>query len=484
MVTLVALPLVSRLELVHIALLYLLSVVVLAIWSGRSAAIFGALFGSVCFAHVFVPPKFSLAINQLSYLITALEMLIVALLTGHLTAGLRQKAEEAARREQMLRSAYGLAADLAGASTLQDALRSLLHCLESLPGGLQYAIFLNDDTQRLRLAGREDLPAGIDFDTAKAARDAGTRVVREARGYRSAYFPLQAISGSHGVIAVARLPQETDALEEQRFEMLASLVAVTLERVHFADLARNATLKAEAEQLRSSILSALSHDIRTPLTALVGVSEALAGSQPALSGAQSEMARELNELAGQMSDMVGNLLDMARLQSGRLRLRREWQPIEDVIGTSLRQIRRRHPGRVIRVSVPEDFPLVEFDTVLIERVLCNLLENSIKFAPDGEILLQTFERGHDVAIAVLDEGVGILAGTEEKIFEPFLQVRSESSTHGVGLGLAICRTIVLAHDGRIWAENRREGGARITFTLPKGNAPEAEEAPNEEGFPA
>lgn len=134
LVTLAAMPLVSHLELVHIALLYLLSVVLLAIWSGRSAAIFGALFGSVFFALVFVPPKFSLAITELSYLFTAIEMLIVALLAGHLTAGLRQKAEEAANREQMLRSAYGLAADLAGASVLDDALKSVTQCLESLSG--------------------------------------------------------------------------------------------------------------------------------------------------------------------------------------------------------------------------------------------------------------------------------------------------------------------------------------------------------------
>ncbi|MDR3411345.1 MAG: histidine kinase dimerization/phospho-acceptor domain-containing protein [Formivibrio sp.] len=293
-----------------------------------------------------------------------------------------------------------------------------------------YAIFLNDDTQRLRLAGKLELPPGVNFESAKATRDAGQTTVRQNGEYSTTYFPLHAISSGHGVIAISCNLREPDLLEKQRFEMLASLVAVTIERIRFAELAKNATLKAEAEQLRSSILSALSHDIRTPLTTVIGLSEALAASQPPLTGIQFEMAHELNELSSQMSDLVSNLLDMARLQSGRLRLRREWQPIEDVIGTSLRQIRRRYPGRAIRVSVPTDFPLIEFDTVLIERVLCNLLENAIKFSPDGEILLLVSE-GAFFATVGSSQFNHVLHGTSHKDAEfsnPGITVRGNSRT--------------------------------------------------------
>jgi two-component system sensor histidine kinase KdpD len=479
--TVATMPLDGILDLVHIALLYLLNVVFLAVRFGRFSAILGAVFGSLLFAHVFVPPKFSLAITELSYLITAIEMLIVALVIGHLTAGLRQKAQEAASREQMLRSVYTLAADLAGAADLDKALQSVIQCLDHNSDDLKFALFLKDETQTLRLVGISELPTGVTFEDARRATASGIVVDEYSGEGCTSYFPLNAISGCHGVVAIA-CPQRTpDTLESQRFIMLASLVAVTIERIRFADLARNATLKAEAEQLRSSILSALSHDIRTPLTSVVGISEALSTSLPPLSARQQDMAQELNELAGQMNHMVSNLLDMARLQTGRLRLRQEWQPIEDVVGVSLQQIKRRYPGRIIRVSIPGDFPLLEFDTVLIERVICNLLENAIKFSHDGEVLLKVDKLADKAAISILDEGPGIPPGAEEKIFEPFVQVRSESSLHGVGLGLAICQTIIIAHNGEISAANRMEGGACMTFTLPCGIPPEAEEAPVEEG---
>ncbi|PAS98557.1 MAG: hypothetical protein BSR46_11850 [Candidatus Dactylopiibacterium carminicum] len=480
-VTFVTTPLGNLLDLVNIALLYLLNVVVLAVWYGRLAAIIGAIFGSLVFAHIFVPPLFSLAITDPSYLITAVEMLLVALLAGHLTAGLGSKAKEAANREEMLASVYALAADLAGAPDLDAVTRSVSHFLSATAKGSNHAVFLNDESQRLRLIGQRDLPADLSFEEAYLAAETHTLIERREGESGSQYFPLAMKNNCHGVIAVAWRERELELLERQRLQMLASLVTATIERVRYADLARNAMLKAETEQLRSSILSALSHDIRTPLTSVVGLSDALEASQPALAPHQLEMAHELRELAGQISSMVSNLLDMARLRSGQLRLRLEWQPLEEVIGVALEQIRRRNTGHAIKVSIPPDLPLLEFDTTLIERVICNLLENAIKFSPDGDIQLVAQEQRNTVAISVLDEGPGIPSGAEEKIFEPFVQMKQESSTPGVGLGLAICRTILTAHGGEIRASTRREGGARFTFTLPKGNPPEAEEAPNEEG---
>lgn len=480
LVALLTVALAGTLDLVQIALLYLLNVVFLAVWAGRWAAIFGALFGSLFLARFFMPPSLSLALGESSYLITAFEMLLVALVAGHLTAGLGRKAAEAASREGMLSSAYVLAADLAGAAGLDDARGPVERFLATIPGEFEHALLLNDETHLLRLSGRDDLPAGLSFDEAREACERGVPVERAG----AIYLPLATASASHGVIAACWQGERPPLLEAKRLEMLASLATVTIERIRYADLARSATLKAEAEQLRSSILSALSHDIRTPLTSVVGLADALASSQPPLAAQQREMAQELTELAGQMNGMVSNLLDMARLQTGRLRLRREWQPLEEVVGVSLEQIRRRYPGRAIKVSIPPELPLLEFDTVLIERVICNLLENAIKFSPDGEILLQARARPETVAVTVLDEGPGIPPGSEERIFEPFVQVRLESSTPGVGLGLAICRTIVAAHGGEIRAETRREGGARIGFTLPRGTPPEAEEAPAEEGTQA
>lgn len=484
-VTLLALPLMPVVDLVNIALLYLLNVVLVAVWRGRAAAIVAAIVGSLLFAHVFVPPLFSLEITDPSYLITAIEMLLVALLAGHLTASLGQRADEAAQREHMLGSIYTLAADLAGASDQEQALRSVSHFLALTPGRSAHALLLHDETRHgLHPWGGGELPSWIDTELAHQAMESKQIVTRQTDDSVTLYFPLTTLSECQGVIGIACTRDALEPLERRRFEMLASLVAVTLARVRYAELARTATLKAEAEQLRSSILSALSHDIRTPLTSVVGLSDALSHSQPPLAPHQREMALELNELAGQMNGLVANLLDMARLQTGRLRLRREWQPLEEVVGVSLEQIRRRFPGRIVRVSLPADLPLLEFDTVLIERVICNLLENALKFAPEGEVRLEASIGDAAVSITVLDDGPGIPPAAEERIFEPFVQGKQESAMPGVGLGLAICRSIVAAHDGTIRAENRREGGARISFTLPRGTPPDAEEAPAEEGSDA
>ena len=170
-----------------------------------------------------------------------------------------------------------------------------------------------------------------------------------------------------------------------------------------------------------------------------------------------------------MSALVNNLLDMARIQSGEVKLRRQWQPFEEVVGSALKAAQSalvRHP---VEVELGRDLPLVEFDATLIERVLYNLLENAGKYTPDGTIVRLTAEvAGNDLLVAISDSGPGMPKGQEEAIFEKFTRGARESATPGVGLGLAISRAIVEAHRGRIWAENNPAGGARFSFTLPLG----------------
>jgi two-component system sensor histidine kinase KdpD len=216
----------------------------------------------------------------------------------------------------------------------------------------------------------------------------------------------------------------------------------------------------------------LSHDLRTPLTVLVGVADSLTLSQPPLGGKQAELAATLRDEAVRMSALVDNLLDMARLQAGEVKLNRQWQPLEEVVGSSLKARRQPLSGHRVRVVLPADLPLLEFDAVLIERVLCNLLENAAKYTPPGsEVRLEAGVEGGEAHISVIDSGPGLAPGSEEAIFEKFTRGERESTTPGVGLGLAICRAIVKAHKGRIWAENLPPGGARFVFTLPLGTPP-------------
>jgi len=233
-------------------------------------------------------------------------------------------------------------------------------------------------------------------------------------------------------------------------------------------------VEMESERLRNALLAAISHDVRTPLTALIGLAESLAGSQPPLSSAQRESAVALADQARELGTLVNNLLEMARLQSGKVNLRLEWQSVEEVVGTVLRSLGPLLDGKTVNVDVPADLPLVEFDFSLMERVLVNLVENAVRHgAPPIELHAAVTE--HELILKVRDHGPGLpaaLRGREDSLFEMFTRGRSESSTPGVGLGLAICKAVVDAHRGSIQATNADGGGAEFTVRLPRRPPPD------------
>jgi two-component system sensor histidine kinase KdpD len=289
------------------------------------------------------------------------------------------------------------------------------------------------------------------------------------------YVPLRAPMRIRGVLALeTRESHQLMAPEQQRLlDTFARLIAISLERIHYVDVAQKTTLQMESERLRNSLLSAISHDLRTPLTALVGLADSLSLTKPTPTAQQAEIATSIREEALRMNSLVSNLLDMARLESGAVKLHRQWQPLEEVVGSALKAVRSALIGHHILVKLPEALPLLEFDAVLIERVLANLLENAAKYTPSlSEIQIGAALSGHDmVDIWVEDNGPGLPVGKEETIFKKFERGQKESATAGVGLGLAICRAIVEAHGGHIRAENRATGGARFIFSLQRGSPP-------------
>jgi two-component system sensor histidine kinase KdpD len=240
------------------------------------------------------------------------------------------------------------------------------------------------------------------------------------------------------------------------------------------EIAQQALVEMESERLRNALLAAISHDVRTPLTALIGLAESLAGSQPRLSPAQSETAQALAEQARELGTLVNTLLEMARLQSGKVSLRLEWQSVEEVVGGALRTLRQLLDGKKVEVHVPPDLPLVEFDATLMERVLVNLVENAAKHgAPPIELRARVSDR--ELVLTVRDHGPGLppsVHGREAILFEKFTRGAAESARPGVGLGLAICKAVVDAHRGTISAANADGGGAEFTVRLPRRPPPE------------
>ena len=466
--------LVPYFDLANIVMVFLLSVVGVAVWLGRGPSVLAAFVNVAAFDFFFVAPRLSFAVSDVQYLLTFAVMLIVGLVTGQLTAGLRFQASVATHRETRSRALFEAARDLSNMLTNEQAI-DVARTVIAREFRAQVAIYVLDMKDRLQPPSAE--AGGLDFGTAQWTLDhsqAAGLGTDTLAGSAWLYLPLKATMRSRGVLAVQ--PREPRFLlipeQRQQLETFAALTAMALERVHYIEVAQSATVQMASERLRNSLLAALSHDLRTPLAALVVTAEMLASSQPPLSTQQLELATSLSEKSQRMADMVTNLLDMARIQSGEVRLRLDWQSMEEIIGGAVKHAQSalgRHP---LNVRIEPGVSLLECDAVLIERVLANLLENAGKYTPvqtPVEIVVRT--AGADLLVSVRDHGPGVAKEQEDLIFEKFTRGHVESATPGVGLGLAICRAIVEAHRGRIWVEPTQLQGATFTFSLPLGTPP-------------
>ena len=482
---LIATPLVPYFDLANIVMLFLLTVVLVAVQLGRGPAVLATFVGVAAFDFFFVAPKYSFTINDLQYAVTFSVMLVVGLITGHLTADLRFQARVASHRAARSHALYQFARELSSMLQTEQVFGATCTAIQRTFRA-RATLLLPDDAGQLQLPS----PMPLAGETAKApatdlldmgiaqwafehAEPAGIGT-DTLPGSHLFYLPLVAPMRTRGVLAIQ--PQGRRWIlvpeERQQLDTFATLAAIALERVHYIEVAQDALVRMESERLRNSLLAALSHDLRTPLTALVGLSESLAISRPPLATDQQELAQALHNEALRMSNLVSNLLDMARIQSGEVRLNLQWQPVEEVVGSALRASHSILAGHKVQTRLAQDLPLVCFDAMLIERVLCNLIENSTKYTPPGSrIIIAADVNNQFLEVAVYDNGPGLPAGQEAAIFEKFTRGERESAIRGVGLGLAICRAIVQAHGGTIGPAHSPQGGACIVFTLPLGSPP-------------
>ncbi|WEF35951.1 DUF4118 domain-containing protein [Pseudoduganella chitinolytica] len=476
-VALAGVPLAGMLEQTNIAMLFLLAVLLVAVRLGRGPAVLASFVGVAAFDYLFVQPTFSFAVSDFQYLITFAVMLAVGVIASHLTAGLRFQARVATHREERALALYDYARELTGVLQAEQVheitRRTLAQAFRA-----RVMLLLPDAEGRLAAPAQPEIAPDLAiaqwaFDHAAAA-GSGTGTLPASPLF---YLPLVAPMRTRGVLVLE--PRERRWLlipEQQRqLDTFAALAAIALERVHYIDVAQAALVQMESERLRNSLLAALSHDLRTPLTSLVGLAESLAMSP--LSPVQLELARALQEEAVRMSTLVANLLDMARIESGAVRLNLQWHALEETVGSALRACRALLAGHRVVTRLPAELPLVRYDAVLMERVLVNLLENAAKYAPPGStVTLGACAAAERLEVTVADDGPGLPAGQEEAVFEKFTRGERESAKPGVGLGLAICRAIVQAHGGTIAARRAPQGGAALVFTLPLGRPP----APPEE----
>ena len=474
----VATPLNTIVELPNIAMLFLLAVVLVSVKFGLGPSLMASVVNVLVFDFFFVPPRFSFAVTDVQYLFTFAVMLVVGLITAKLTTGLTYQAKVANRREQRVKSLYEMSRDLSGALMPEQVAEISQHFVEIEFKAKSTLLLADDDNQLLEILIDKKVNIQADLSIAQWAFDKSKEAGNGTDSLPGApllYIPLRAPMRTRGILVIDAPSSTRLKSPEQRrlLDTFARLLAISLERIHYVSVAQSSTVQIESERLRNSLLSAISHDLRTPLTALVGLTDALEMLAAPLTPEQKEIAVLLREKALKMSSQVSNLLDMARLQSGTVQLNKQWFLIEEAIGAAIKAVESASEGRHVTVTLPPDLPLLNFDAVLIERVFINLLENAYKYTPKNSsvsigasvVSPQSFE------IWVQDNGPGLPRGKEEDIFRKFERGNKEGAISGVGLGLTICRAIIEAHGGKITGKTMEGGGARFTFSLPRGNPP-------------
>jgi len=462
-----------------LTMLYLLGVVISAIAFGRGPAIAAALVSVAAFDFLFVPPRFTFRVSEARYLVTFAVMFTVAVVTGTLTARLRDQRERALVRERRIGSLHRLSQDLAlrggSAEVLEAAVSRIAELLE-----VKVAAVLPDGQGVARFAAGD--PTVLEGESDRAAAQSALVHGRAVGlhpgatgGSRGVHIPLIAGTKVNAVLCLS-VSDPGALLDPERMEMIraySSLTALALERCRLAEEARRTQTQIDAERARSALLSSVSHDLRTPLAAITGAASALRDDAGEMGEAtRQELAETISEEATRLNRLIGNLLDMTRLESGTLRVRKEWHSLEEVVGSSLTRLEPELADREVHVSISPNLPLIPMDDVLFEQVVRNLVENAHKYANDGHpIDIRASIDGAELRLEVADRGEGLAAGEEHRVFEKFYRGPRAASRSGAGLGLAICRGIVDAHGGTIVAANRSGGGAQFTVKLPLDGTP-------------
>ncbi len=479
-VMLMARPYVQSVDLV---MAYLIGVVWVALNYGRGPSLFMTLLSAISMNFFFLPPYYTFKVTQEQDVITFVALVLTGLIIGTQNARLRMQAISARRREKNTSTLFAMSRELTanrGKITLaQIASQHMAEVLDSdifiwLPDakGQLHTVVAETETETRSIDPvREESVANWAF-THRQNAGLGTDTLPSARAL---YVPLMASGSVVGVIGAMPHDSDIQAYPSETVELLEALATINasaLERANAAELVEKTIVESESEKLRNILLSSVSHDLRTPLAAITGAASTLL-----LEGAKiteeykTELLRSIHEEGARLARMVTNLLDVSSLESGSVKLNKELYFIEELIGSALMRVEPKLGKHKVVTSIEHGLPLLRMDGLLIEQVLINLLENAAEYTPSGTtVTISALTIKPDIHVIVSDNGPGVVKGEEERIFDKFYtggaHEPKSQQLKGGGLGLAICRGIIYAHGGKIWAQNSPEGGAVFTFTLP------------------
>jgi two-component system, OmpR family, sensor histidine kinase KdpD len=484
--TAIAFPLSPYFGLVNIVMLYLLGTTLGALRLRRGPSVLLAIGNMLAFDYFFVPPRFSFDVEDARYVFTLGVMLIVALIIANLMVSIRRHREIADTREQRTAVLYAMSRELAVATDAPAMAAAAVRHICAVFHGTAVVLIadaggclsLISPTDESAADARSPLPA-YDLKLAQQVVARGERCIEDA-----IYLPLQGTRRVRGVIVVCpQLPSRALPAEQlNQLDAFAAQLALSLQRARLAEAAEAARISAERALLRNTLLASISHDLRTPLSAIAGAGSLIAQPEYALNAdRRTTLGHLIERKARDMSQLLTNVLDLMQMEFGRGALRTDWHAIDDLVALALRTNEARLSQWRIALDLPADLPLISVEATLIVQILSNLLENAAKYTPPGTtITISASLRAKNISLVVADNGPGLPPGDPERLFEKFQRGRSESNIVGVGLGLAICRAATRLHGGDIHAMDNVGGGARFEITLPL--EPQAEVAPPTEPF--
>jgi two-component system sensor histidine kinase KdpD len=456
-----------------VSLILLLTVVLLPLRLGVGPVILAALLSALSWDYFFIPPRFTFAIATKQDVLMVLTYFAIAAVTGILTVRVRARERAVRSREERAVALYALTNDLSSAKNQDDVVKAAVANIKKFFNA-DLAVFVSDldgdfvnkaHPASTYLPSEKELsvPSWVHWNEKRAGRFTETLPFAEAT-----YYPLSSPRYPLGVIGVKTGGGDRLSIDQETLlENFLSQISSVLEREFLNEMTKQSIAFVESERLYTTLFNSISHEMRTPITALVGASESLlndkVGRQPEV---RRELAQEIQSAAERLDNIVQNLLAMTRLESGLIRPRRDWTDMRDLMHSCLTKLEKELASHQVSINVSPSLPLVKLDFALFEQVLVNLLRNAaLHTQADSSITMSAYPERKECLVTIEDNGPGLPSESLNRIFEKFYRVPG-SKTGGIGLGLSIAQGFVLAHGGKITVENRTEGGARFIIRLP------------------
>jgi two-component system, OmpR family, sensor histidine kinase KdpD len=475
--TLIGLPLSKFLDPTNLVMLYLVAVVLAAVFLGRGPAIMASIASVLAFDFFFIDPVLTFTVNDTQYVLTFLGLLIVGTIISGSASLLRDQIDILRQRSQLSQELTAMGRALTAAITLDEVLQTIVKRMNEMFHRETVVLLPENEilmvkvaTQGFTLSESEQAVADWAYKNGKEA-GCGTSTLPASSVH---FIPLVTAKGKVGVFGSKPLNSQRFLTNDERVQLegALNLAALAIERASFAEKAAQTEMLRNTEKLQSALLNSISHELRTPLAIVTGVITSLEDSENVATpnkmdpGTRLELIRSAGKQAARLNHLVENLLDMTRLESGAMRLNRELIDVEDLLGTVVRQV-GKHSEHPIEIIIRDEIPLMMIDGVLVAQVLENLIDNACKYSVAGRpIRISAKIVGSQLELAVRDSGIGIPPADLERVFDKFYRVQRQDKIVGTGLGLSICKGIVEAHQGRIWAQNNQDQGVSIFFTLP------------------